>query len=93
MRPKVLAVEVAISQRKSVQHALEGTMARKAFIASVLSTEQERRNMKINFYQWLAVRRWEGMEKEEKKHGWRMWGPKLLGKKKGNQGRAKGSRQ
>jgi hypothetical protein len=49
--------------------------------------------MKINFYQWLAVRRWEGMEKEEKKHGWRMWGPKVLGKKKGNQGRAKGSRQ
>jgi hypothetical protein len=90
MRPKVLAVEAAISRRKSVHYALEDIMGRKASIARVFSMEQERMNMKINFYQWLAIRRWEGMEKKEKKHGWRMWGSKLWGKKKGKKQKAKG---
>jgi hypothetical protein len=84
MRPKVLAVEAAISRRKSVHHALEETMGRKASIASVLSMEQE------HFYQWLAISRWEGMEKKKKKHGWRMWGSKLWEKKKGKKQKAKG---
>jgi hypothetical protein len=93
MRPKVLAVEAAISRRKSVHHALEGIIARKASIASVLFMERERMNMKINFYPWLTNRRWEGAEKKEKKHGWGMWGSRLMRKKKGNKGKAKGSRQ
>jgi len=40
---------------------------------------QQRMTMKINFYQWLAVRRWEGMDKD-KKNGWgRLRAKKLQG--------------
>jgi hypothetical protein len=75
------------AQKRSVQHALNDFMGRKASIASVLSVEQERMHMKINFYQWLAVRRWESMEgrKESKWHGLRakklrsLWS-KMIGK-------------
>jgi hypothetical protein len=79
-------VESAVRKR-SVQHAFNDIMDRKVCIASVLSMEQERMKMKTNFYQWLAVRRWEGMEgrKDSKWHGLRakilrsLWG-KIIGK-------------
>jgi hypothetical protein len=90
MRTKVLAVEATISRRQSVHHALGDIVGRKASITSVLSMDQELMRMKINFYQWLAIRRWEGMEKKEKKHSLRMWGKKLLGKKKSNKGKTNG---
>jgi hypothetical protein len=52
---------------------------RKASIASVLTMGQERMNMKINFYQWLAIKRWEGMEEKEKS-GWKLWRKNIMEK-------------
>ncbi|KAH7402094.1 hypothetical protein DE146DRAFT_631362 [Phaeosphaeria sp. MPI-PUGE-AT-0046c] len=68
----------------SVQHALEEAMVRKASMASVLSMGHERMRMRSSFYQWLAVRRWEGME-GKKDRGWKLWRKRLTGgaKKKG----------
>jgi hypothetical protein len=66
-------------QRESVQHVLEDIMDRKASIASVLTMGQERMTMKINFYQWLAVKRWEGMEKDGESRWKVMKGTKLQG--------------
>jgi hypothetical protein len=71
-------------------------MQRKASIVSVLSMGQERMRMKVNFYQWLAIRRWEGMEKKEKhekkrrEDGWRMWARRLMGKTEGDERKKKG---
>jgi hypothetical protein len=96
MRPRASAVEHVIGRKQSVQHALEDVMGRKASMVSVLSTGQERMRMKVNFYQWLAVRRWEGMEKKEmlekKKRGggWRIWARRLMGKTEGDEGKKKG---
>jgi hypothetical protein len=99
MRRKVSAVEEVIGRKQSVQHTLEDITDRKASIASVLSMGQERMRMRINFYQWLAIRRWEGVEKKEmqdkkkkkkKKNkardGWRIWARRLMGKTKGDEG-------
>jgi hypothetical protein len=52
---------------------------RRASIASVLTMGQEQMRMKINFYQWLAIRRWEGME-EEKDGGWKLWRKRITEK-------------
>jgi hypothetical protein len=62
-----------------IQHVLEDMRERKASIASVLTMGQERMNMKINFYQWLAIKRWEGME-EKQKSGWKLWGKNIMKK-------------
>ncbi|KAH3915876.1 hypothetical protein HBI56_040790 [Parastagonospora nodorum] len=71
------AISTSPGRKESVQHALEELMDRKASIASVLSMGQQRMTMKINFYQWLAVRRWEGMEKDEKSR-WGRWRAKKV---------------
>jgi hypothetical protein len=63
---------VVVDREHLIQHALEDMRGRQASIVSVLTIGQERMRMKINFYQWLAVRRWEGMEKE-KGSGWKTW--------------------
>jgi hypothetical protein len=45
------AIGFGSGRKESVQHALEGLMDRKASIANVLSMDQQRITMKINFYQ------------------------------------------
>ncbi|KAL5117213.1 hypothetical protein ACEQ8H_004902 [Pleosporales sp. CAS-2024a] len=52
-------------QVKSEQAVEEDLMDRKASIARMLTMGQERMHIKIRFYQWLAVRPWEGMEKDQ----------------------------
>jgi hypothetical protein len=79
LRQETLGVHVNHGQEHLIQHVLEDMKDRKASIASVLTMGQERMNMKINFYQWLAVKRWEGMEEQEKS-GWRLWGKTIMEK-------------
>ncbi|KAF1920211.1 hypothetical protein BDU57DRAFT_6471 [Ampelomyces quisqualis] len=81
----------------AIQCALEGMMNRKASVVSVLSMGQERMKMRIEFFQWLAVRRWEGMEGEKKSRwkswttvGWKMWAKKVLGTEDSGEGGKKG---
>jgi hypothetical protein len=89
-RPTASDVDEVIGHKQSIQHALEDIMDRKASIASVLTMRQQQMRMKTNFYQGLAVKRWEGMENKAKKYGWKMWGKRLMGKKDGNKGKKKG---
>lgn len=71
------AINTTSGRKESAQHALEDLIDRKASIASVLSMGQQRMTMKVNFYQWLAVRRWEGMDKD-KESRWGRWRAKKL---------------
>jgi hypothetical protein len=74
-----LGAQRNLGQEHLIQHVLEDMRERKASIASVLTMGQERMNMKINFCQWLAIKRWEGMEEKEKS-GWKLWGKNIMEK-------------
>jgi hypothetical protein len=49
--------------------AVEAVMARKESVASALTAGQERLRWRSEFFQWLAVRRWEGMQERDEKRG------------------------
>ena len=57
-----------------VQDTCEDVVRRKQSVVSVVTMREERLTMRINFFQWLAVRRWEMMARDdEREHKGKRW--------------------